>query len=440
MTHAIDITDLGVGLIGSTSARSVGVAALRGSELTFGDQALALCRVQPNHSESRFWRDLASQSPMNRFPGIRHSADLAWHHLQALDLKNSAATVSAVYFPPHYTGEQLALLSGMLQSLKVQQSLLLNRSLLFAALHADSWTHLDFQLHQTVVSRFEQSGNQRVVSATEIYPGLGLLELTNEVMRFLQRLFIEKTRFDPLHHAQTEQLLFNQVLELLGNPESHHQRQEIFIEFAGGRYRIEFPPSQIQQATAEFAKRMSAVIPVNRWSGDSFTRLLPLHLRDQLQVAGDDELKFAMDQLLLDQVVDGKFVELTSIHSLGVAQKAAPLEPKPRSPEPVPTTPVPATKTVPMVSHLLHDGEAWHGQGLYLVANDAGLEITYQAEGKILASFEFRAQGLTLVPREMLRINGKPVHDEQVLKPEDVISLSGIAGSLVAIAVRTDAA
>jgi hypothetical protein len=74
--------------------------------------------------------------------------------------------------------------------------------------------HVDISLHTTTLTRIAQSG-QAQVDRTELIEGSGLLALYDAWISVIAEAFVQQSRFDPLHTAETEQTLLERLPDWL---------------------------------------------------------------------------------------------------------------------------------------------------------------------------------------------------------------------------------
>lgn len=225
MTHVLHINDNNL-LIqrASTSvselpelARSQGYAWLKGDQLLFDSDPqtapVKFCRIAPQEINSRYWQQCAQSSIANNQVGMRHAADLIWAHIGELKKQHQLNELVLVV-PSHYQSSNLQLLLGIGQSQSLTIAGLINKAVL--ALHDKviedgDYVHLDVQLHQTVSSTITVSGGIAKLGNIEVIQSVGIQAMQDALLKAIQAGFIQHDRFDPLHYAETEQQLFDQL-------------------------------------------------------------------------------------------------------------------------------------------------------------------------------------------------------------------------------------
>lgn len=443
MSRLLDIKDLEVAMLSSGEViRSPGYASLENKGLIFGSPARAISRLNPGLSANQYWRDLSTQKSSANLPGIRHQADLAWNHLKTFDAAE-LQDVSLVAVPSHYSKDQIALLSGVLKSLEVSNSLICKRSLLMAVLYPEAEYQVDFQLHQLVVTKLEKQGAEIICGDMVEFPGLGLLGCSDALLKGIQARFIDKTRFDPLHHAITEQQLFNQLMEQL-LPQKW-QRVDLKIELEDQKNSIELSEQQLEEAASEYLAKIKTVLPSAPYVADRIFGNLPIGVEDGLYLA-DEQIVAALDEILPAANPGQEFVELTAVANHA---SSSPEDSSPRQNEQAsrlsgqsgetsdrPSMALQEAK-IPSATHLLVDGRAIPLSGALIMAEEHRLSAStrHANSGEVLGRFSAETGRIQVLPETGLHLNGAPISSATDLSARDIISHQDYAGTLVAIEV-----
>ncbi len=217
MIGVIELNDAGllVAADGAELLESPGFLAFEGKQVHAGSAAAQRVKLIPTQTHYAFWEYFGSDNrPTGQLPqkGLTQ-ADLAYQHLDRLwsivgkDLKQLVICV-----PADWQREQLGLLLGICQNLKIPVKALVN-SALAASTQAQpgrTLVHLDLHLHRLVLSTLDQGPwlSQRAVESTR---EVGLLRLLDGWAFAAAGAFVQATRFDPMHQAQTEQQLFDRL-------------------------------------------------------------------------------------------------------------------------------------------------------------------------------------------------------------------------------------
>ena len=222
---------------GEILVRSRGCAILKGSEIEIGEAACRKAHLHPREFHNRFWYQLNQAGLRKPTPNARHHADLAFNHLE--HIHKAAGSPKSMLFavPGGFSKEQLALLLGIAAACKITISELVDSAVASAAscVAPGAYRHIEMQLHRTVITDLS-IGDYVSRTNVEILDGVGFHALEQRLVAFIADQFLAQSRFDPLHQANTEQLLFNELpnwLELLD------RQREIVVHIDYRRSRFE---------------------------------------------------------------------------------------------------------------------------------------------------------------------------------------------------------
>ncbi|MDT8429322.1 MAG: hypothetical protein RQ757_11200 [Pseudomonadales bacterium] len=193
---------------------SPGYVVVVDKQILFGDEAARLNRIHPVNASNEFWYRL-SMDPLSRpLAHFRHTADIVHAHLlhmaQAADVDGEI--ILAV--PASYNRQQLAILLGLFKQSPFQVVGLVDSALLGAAAQkqhggTDSLLVMEQHLHQTLLTRCEQPGNELKSESLVQVPDTGWAACTDSLVQLLTDTFIQQSRFNPQHSAQWEQHLYD---------------------------------------------------------------------------------------------------------------------------------------------------------------------------------------------------------------------------------------
>lgn len=251
-------SELLVARAGRVLARSPGVAVIRGDGIELGEAALRRARLDPRQTFSRFWYEL-NQDPLRTPSGAaRHHADLAYAQLQQLHEKSGRPGELVVAVPGSFSAEQLALLLGIAEAVPMKIVGLVDAAVAAAAAAAGPGLHqhVDLHLHHAVVTQLEV-GEQARRTAVKVVDGAGLAAVHDRCAAAIADLFIQQARLDPLHHASTEQALYDQLPGCIANL---GRQGEVLLEihFSGTRYQVRLPRAQLQRALNPVFEKITA--------------------------------------------------------------------------------------------------------------------------------------------------------------------------------------
>ncbi|NIA01692.1 MAG: hypothetical protein GWO83_00935, partial [Bacteroidia bacterium] len=234
-TVALELNDAGVVAVGTgleRTDRSPGFALLDGDRLLIGREAFSKARLKPRWIENRFW-DRLDTEPLGRpFPRNLRNADLVHAHLaevwqrvrQGMDSR-SAQDIEAVVLavPGFYSNRQLGLLLGIGRACGLPIAGMVDAAVVasVAATKAERALHVDVLLQRVVLTELGQAGTlvrQRVESERST----GLSKVMDLWAKLIAGRFVQQTRFDPFHHGETEQDLYDRLpgwIEEIGRDE-----------------------------------------------------------------------------------------------------------------------------------------------------------------------------------------------------------------------------
>lgn len=269
MTSAvIELNDSDVRVVrsGKVIAHGPGIAVIRDGALSVGEEAARQARLDPRLTFSRFWGEL-NQDPLRvQADHVRHHADLAFAHLRALHERAGKPEQVVFAVPGSYTADQLALLLGIAEAVPLSVTGLVDSAVAAAAAAAGPgmYQHVDLHLHQAVVTRLDVGATvQR--TGVKVVEGAGMAAMQDRAASAIADLFIQQARLDPLHHATTEQALYDQLPAAMVNLGS---RPEVLLDilYANSRYQVRLSRSHLQQALEPlFARVRAAAEPQARW-------------------------------------------------------------------------------------------------------------------------------------------------------------------------------
>ena len=235
--------------------QSPGFALSQNRKLLLGEFAEQQARLQPTNSYNKFWHEL-SLDPLSHGNGIRHFADIAYAHL--LHLAETAAIDGDVIFavPGNFTRQQLAILLGLAKQCPFTPIGVVDSALAAAVTSAEakSIIYADIQLHQVLLTKLIIRDQHLTVESVIQVPGVGSQDFMDLMMQLATSAFIQQSRFNPQHNAESEQQLYNTlphwwrhndenqnslILELKNNSAVHTVKmpRESLVSNLSGHYR-----------------------------------------------------------------------------------------------------------------------------------------------------------------------------------------------------------
>ena len=423
-TCVIDLNDYELRLArqGEVVASSPGQVALVNGRLEIGAAAMAVAWTHPRTSENRYWRDLNTATVDHLGRRVRHHADLAW--LQLEQLKAAAGNPGDVQFavPGSFHPDQLSLLLGVAEACGLRTTALVDSAVAAgaAALGPGRWLHLDLQQHQAVLTRLEV-GTEVVRTGLEVLAGFGINRLREACIRVITQAFVSDCRFDPRHHADTEQILqiqLGQWLALL------RQQAEIKVqlEYRGRRFETRVQRAAILAATAPLLRPLHDAVPAGvtpvashrLGAQPGFATSFP-----GVAVLGEKAVFQGMAGVAASP---GALALLTSLPASAkpLVQRAAPA----------------AAAARDGVTHLLeqHTATPLGPSPVFLLSHGGHAR---SAEANSFCRLSLGPQGVEASPLEAgrPRLNGQPLNAATVLQPGDQITLGGTPVLYTAIRV-----
>lgn len=193
--------------------RAPGFALLDDDGLLTGNEAFAQARLRPRRIQNRYWYELNSE-PLSdlRFAHVS-AADLVSRQLEQLwkPLQRDIQEV-VIAVPAYMKTQNLSLLLGIATELKmpvvgmVESAVAATRREYRGAIPF----HIDIALHAMIVTRLAQPGSVKA-ERSEILEGHGLNTLYDTWIHAIAAEFVQQCRFDPLHTAETEQFMLDQL-------------------------------------------------------------------------------------------------------------------------------------------------------------------------------------------------------------------------------------
>lgn len=237
--------------------REPGFALLDEDKLTTGNAAFAMSRIRPRHIQNSYWSNLQATALTDQ--RFRHltAADLASRQLEqvwAAVAGHGDRLVLAV--PAYMSTGNLALLLGIAAEIGVPVVALVDAAV--AATRREYRdavpVHVDLSLHSTMLTRVAQPGLAQV-ERTEIIEDSGILALHDAWIRVIAEAFVRQSRFDPLHTAETEQALHNQLASWIASA-AVDDVVTMNLEYRGVNHAAEIDSLQLIAAAAPVYQRI----------------------------------------------------------------------------------------------------------------------------------------------------------------------------------------
>ncbi len=212
----LELNDAAIAAVddGSVLYSEPGYAVGADASVKFGWEAWRLARRFPRRVHRRYWRELSEQPLAHPLGENRSAADLV--HAQLQHVWDQCGTgIDGVIFavPAYWSADTLGLLLGIAQEIGMPV-----RGLADAAIAATrreyrggDLFHIDVSLHDLIVTRIAQRNGRAAVDERRVIDAVAVESLERACIDFIARRFVETSRFDPLHHGESEEFLYEQL-------------------------------------------------------------------------------------------------------------------------------------------------------------------------------------------------------------------------------------
>ena len=421
---------------GSKTVRSQGYAWLKSGEVYFDfegtNNAVAACRLEPQQINSRYWQQCEQTALSENNSGMRHAADLIWRHLSEFKARFDPSKLLLVV-PSHLQASNLQLLLGVAQAAGVPIAGLLNKaaiSLAASSEKADLALHVDVQLHQTVCTEVRRQRELWQMQRIEILHEVGVQAMQDALLKAAQERFIKSDRFDPLHYAETEQQLFDQLPQLADAIEANG-KATMTVEHGGKKYTCNIDERQWSIALKPFAEILKTAIiesepNIRHLDFNGFNGFM--HADEHNRVVEAPVLTSSQQQLAAKTDAEGNVVYLTEfpaenssaqVLETKVSAKSAPHQTEKKE------TQIKQDRVDNKATHLMCDGVAIAIEGVQVSLENGLLSIAESAKQSNLGS---------LLVANKLFVIGAEARNE--LHVNDRLGSDLVDGVLTAIKVR----
>jgi len=225
-----------------------GCALLDAGAAIFGSPAKNSARTRPSAFYDRYWCDLSEISITRGIPDFETSADLAYMQLKCLwDEFGNGVTEVAYAVPPYWSRDQLALLLGITQEAGIPLIGLVEIPVAATRRNYPDYEliHVDAGLHSISLSRVNQDGAASLLEH-ETIKELGLVAMERSCAEYMARRFLDCNRFDPMHDAESEQSIYDQLdswIALL----NRNNEAELNFTYKGNQFSAEVSLAELRQ-------------------------------------------------------------------------------------------------------------------------------------------------------------------------------------------------
>lgn len=375
--------------------RSPGFALEEKGTLLLGDEAERQARLKPTNTHNKYWQQL-SLDPLAGDSRFRHAADIAHAHLNHLveESEEKAEVIFAV--PASFSREQLSVLLGIAQHSRLTPIGLVDSALVACveAAMASTVIHADIQLHQVLLTRLRRTGSRLETDAVVQVPGVGSQNLMDLMMQIATEQFIQQSRFNPQHNAESEQQLYNALPGWL-NQETDDANLKLELSSGGNNYSAKMPRAElIRSLSLPYEKIARQIVAL---AGNAETQLLYSPalaglpgLLDAMPpspgrevVEGASVLRNALEARKL---ISGAAGGLRLVTALPLARSGRPSRPAPAVPQP--THLLHGHRALPLRDLTISNGSALNGEPA------AGLVLNIDGLPDRLAAFSQESDGV----------------------------------------------
>ena len=231
--------------------REPGFALLEDDALVTGREAWAVASLKPRRIQNHYWAELSTRPLADRRFQHLTAADLASKQLETLWKRVASPGDKLVLAVPAYMNtESLGLLLGIAMDLEIPVVGMVDAAV--AATRREYVNavpvHVDLSLQSAMLTRLLQDGQSQLERAAVIEE-TGMLDLYDIWLRVIAETFVQQSRFDPLHTAETEQVLQDSILDWLGLAMTR-QSVPMAVEYRGIAHQAEIESLELVSAAA----------------------------------------------------------------------------------------------------------------------------------------------------------------------------------------------
>ncbi len=235
--------------------REPGFALLDDDRLTTGSEAFAQARVKPRRIHNGYWSHLqTSPLPDRRFHQLS-AADIVSRQLEQIWQRVSGDGL-VVAVPAYMSNTNLSLFLGIAAELQIPIVAMVDSAV--AATRREYQgavpVHVDLSLHSALLTRLSQAGHVQV-DRSVVVDECGMAALFDAWIALIAKTFVQQSRFDPLHTAETEQMLLDKLRSWLAAA-SAATSVILDIEYRGIKHHAELETLELVSTAAPFYHRI----------------------------------------------------------------------------------------------------------------------------------------------------------------------------------------
>jgi len=452
---AIEINDAGLVVANEDAViwSEPGFAVVDRDRIITGTEAFALARLKPRDTSSLHWANLSIEPGSATVRGNRSTAELAYAQLENLwQAVGTGIDQVVILVPSTMDGEALGVLLGLAEECGIPAGAIVDVA---CAASVRPWpeqqlVYVDADLHGVFVTPLEQTNEVTALPPT-ILESMGLAGLMDAFARRIAELFVLSTRFDPFHHAKTEQQLYDGLADALGAIDRNGKAQFVIVD-GDERFEIEIDRGELLGAVQGFYRAVRQLIAQSRKAQSGLVvglsdRLVRLPgLRDELSrldaativdLAPGHAARAVLagaDSLALDDEPVKLFRHL--------ALRGTPAKPPDETTIQEPTPPA-AIDEHPRPTHVVYQGIAYPVNGEGVVIGRSKLDhrrailVESRAEGVSRAHCELAVIDGELRLRDLSSfgtfVNERRIDGEEVLRAADIIRVGSPGAELTVV-------
>jgi len=283
--HALEIGGAGIAVVGpplpgadAPAAEPVVAArfepawaAFEAGVIATGRAGAARARLAPLFTTSRHLEE-PSTAPLARpQPAARSNADLVYAQLGAIAASERLAGAPVLLaVSSAYTLEELRLLLGIASAARLEVTGVVDAAVAAAAA-APSLAralYLDLEMQRALLVELVRDAGLRR-GRVDVSRAVGLRAYEDAFARLIARALVGTTRFDPLHQAPTEQLLYDRLGGWVAAAAAGEA--PIVVEYGGLRHEARLTAAQLETAAAPLTAELVKLVQSARRAGEALT-------------------------------------------------------------------------------------------------------------------------------------------------------------------------
>ena len=271
MTFVLEINDWELTLYEDKAivTQDSAIAAIKGGEIIFGKQAAQIARLNPKQSYSQYFSKLNTEKLPEPAPLAKMQADLVYLNLKDLLFRNTEPGADLIIsVSSSMSNEKLGILLGIIQQLDREVVVFVDSAIAAIAgtSNPQNLTHyLDIGLHSSCVTEVAIDTEIRKVKSTELEE-VGFTKAIDLWANDLADRLVKGSRFDPLHSADTEQQLYNQIYKwvdnwAVGDSEPRETSLEIIIKQRDNKWDLHLAQEHFEKVAFALYQKIVGALP-----------------------------------------------------------------------------------------------------------------------------------------------------------------------------------